>query len=99
MTLRLDGTFAPLVGHRIGTSTTNDQELHLGLDLTVPEVIDLQVEEDSIFFPSFVVDVLLQQVAQGSRAEVGGWRDGFCATCRSHRHRQEPPRRMTRSCT
>ena len=66
MTLRLDGTFAPLVGHRIGTSTTNDQELHLGLDLTVPEVIDLQVEEDSIFFPSFVVDVLLQQVAQGS---------------------------------
>ena len=51
---------------KMGTSTTNDHELHLGLDLTVPEVIDLQVKEDSIFFPSFVVDVLLQQVAQGS---------------------------------
>ena len=53
----------------MGTSTTNDQELHLGLDLTVPEVIDLQVQHVKL---SFVVDVLLQQVAQGSRAEVGG---------------------------
>ena len=55
---------------KTGTSTTNDQELHLGLDLTVPEVIDLQVQHVKI---SFVVDVLLQQVAQGSvlRWEVG----------------------------
>ena len=36
----------------------------MGLDLTVPEVIDLQVEIILAF--SFVVDVLLQQVAQGS---------------------------------
>ena len=55
----------------MGTSTTNDQVLHLELDLTVPEVIDLQVEIILAF--SFVVDVLLQQVAQGSvlRWEVG----------------------------
>ena len=31
----------------MGTSTTNDQKLHLELDLTVPEVIDLQVQKFS----------------------------------------------------
>ena len=51
-----DGNFVPVLRHlgstgplrhllwlKMGTSTTNDQKLHLGLDLTVPEVIDLQV--------------------------------------------------------
>ena len=32
---------------KMGTSTTNDQKLHLELDLTVPEVIDLQVQKFS----------------------------------------------------
>ena len=33
---------------KMGTSTTNDQVLHLGLDLTVPEVIDLQVQNGHV---------------------------------------------------
>ena len=54
----------------MGTSTTNDQVLHLELDLTVPEVIDLQVQRSYSGFIrrgcSFATS------GAGVRAEVGG---------------------------
>ena len=54
----------------MGTSTTNDQELHLELDLTVPEVIDLQV----LRFLMLVIrrGCSFATSGAGVRAEVGG---------------------------
>ena len=71
MTLRLDGTFAPLVVAEDGNLHDELPGAALGTR-SYRARGDRSPSAERTCQASFVVDVLLQQVAQGSRAEVGG---------------------------